>query len=192
VQVVACVASGSPCQTVYGNAVAAAALHLEAVAGTAQILTGQAFQPLTVRVTDSSTPPNPVLGATVLFQSTVFRMPGNGLPLTTGDTTSSPAAMPAILGMSQSTVTSDANGLSSIVPSVGPFTGPLELQIQVSAGTSATLQAVMEAFPQSSSANNSAPAASSQWFAILPDLSGDLSNAPIPDDVSSDAPLGDR
>jgi len=191
VQVVACVSSGSPCQTVYGSAVGPAALKLQGVAGASQLVSGQNFQPLTVRVTDSSTPPNPVLGAAVLFQSTVFRMPGSGLPLTTGDTATTPAQMPIVLSASQSTVASDANGLASIVPSVAPFTGLLELEIQVSAGTSAALQAVMEAFPQASTANHSAPAGT-QWYAILPDLSGDLSNAPIPDDASSDAPSSDR
>jgi hypothetical protein len=57
--------------------VGAAALKLQAAAGAGQVVSGPAFQPLTVRVTDSSTPPNPVLGATVLFQSTVLRLPGN-------------------------------------------------------------------------------------------------------------------
>jgi hypothetical protein len=79
VQVVACVASGSPCQTVYGEAVGAAALKLQAVAGAGQVVSGPAFQPLTVRVTDSPNPPSPVLGATVLYQSTVLRLPGNDL-----------------------------------------------------------------------------------------------------------------
>ncbi len=87
VQVVACVASGSPCQTAYGNAVAATALSLQAVAGAGQVITAPPFRPLTVRLTDSSTPPNPVLGASVLFQSTVLRPPTNDLTLTSGDTT---------------------------------------------------------------------------------------------------------
>ena len=72
VQLNACVAPGNnPCQTIYGNAVAAAMMNLQAVSGAGQVVTGTAFQPLTVRVTDSSTPPNPVLGASVVFQSTV-------------------------------------------------------------------------------------------------------------------------
>ncbi len=111
VQVVACVASGSPCQTAYGNAVAASALNLQAVAGAAQVITAPPFQPLTVRVTDSSTPPNPVLGAGVLFQSTVLRPPANDLTVTSGDTTVTQPRMPVILGASQSRTTSDANGL---------------------------------------------------------------------------------
>ncbi|MFY9792113.1 MAG: hypothetical protein WAJ99_13070, partial [Candidatus Sulfotelmatobacter sp.] len=147
VQVVACVASGSPCQTAYGNAVAASALNLQAVAGAAQAITAAPFQPLTVRVTDSSTPPNPVLGADVLFQSAILRPPANDLTLTTGDTTVKPTGMPVILAASLSSTTSDANGLANFLPSTGSFSGILEVEIQVSAGTSAGLQDVMESFP---------------------------------------------
>ena len=116
VQVVACVASGSPCQTAYGNAVAASALNLQAVAGAAQVITAPPFQPLTVRVTDASTPPNSVLGAGVLFQSTVLRPPANDLTVTSGDTTVTQPGMPVILGASQSRTTSDANGLANFLP----------------------------------------------------------------------------
>src|SRR5205807_4724357 len=73
VQLTACVAPGNnPCQTISGNAVAAALLNLHAVAGAGQVVTGPAVQPLTVRVTDSSTPPSPILGASVLVHSTVL------------------------------------------------------------------------------------------------------------------------
>ena len=147
VQVVACVASGSPCQTAYGNAVAASALNLQAVTGAGQVITTPPFQLLTVRVTDSSTPPNPVLGASVLFQSTVLRPPANDLTLTSGDTTVTQPATPVILAASQSSTTSDANGLTNFLPSLGSFTGLLEVEIQVSAGTNAALEDVMESFP---------------------------------------------
>jgi IPT/TIG domain len=147
VQVVACVASGSPCETVYGNAVAASLLKLQAVAGAGQVVVGQPFQPLTVRVTDSSTPPNPILGASVLFQSAVLRPSGNDLALASGDPTATQTGMPVILGASQTTTTSDTSGLANFLPSAGSFTGVLEVEIQVSAGTSAALQDVMESFP---------------------------------------------
>jgi hypothetical protein len=147
VQVVACVASGSPCQTVYGNAVAAALLNLQPVAGAGQVVTGQSLLPLTVRVTDSSTPPNPVLGASVLFQSTVMRPAGNNLTLVTGDPTVTQTGMPVILGATQTSTTSDTNGLANFLPSIGSFTGVLAIEIQVSAGTSATLEDVLESFP---------------------------------------------
>ncbi|MGA9510019.1 MAG: IPT/TIG domain-containing protein [Candidatus Sulfotelmatobacter sp.] len=147
VQVVACVASGNPCQTVYGNAVAATALNLQAVAGAGQVITAPPFQPLTVRVTDSSTPSNPVLGASVLFQSTVLRPPANDLTVTSGDATVTPTGMPVILAASQGSATSNANGLASFLPTLGSFTGLLEIEIQVSAGTDAVIEDVMESFP---------------------------------------------
>jgi hypothetical protein len=147
VQVIACVAAGSPCQTVYGNAVAASLLNLQAVAGAGQVIVGQPFQPLTVRVTDSSTPPNPILGANVLFQSTVLRPSGNDLAFTSADPTVTQTGMPVILSASQSTTTSNANGLASFLPSIGSLTGILEVAIQVSAGTSASLEDLLESFP---------------------------------------------
>jgi hypothetical protein len=122
-------------------------MNLQPVAGGVQVITGQSFQPLTVRVTDSSTPPNPVLGASVLFQSTVMRPSGDGLTIVTGDSTTTQTGVPSILGAAQSVVQSNANGLASIVPSVGPFNGLLEIQIQIAAGTSAFIQDVLESFP---------------------------------------------
>ena len=167
VQLTACVAPGNnPCQTFYGNAVAAAMMNLQAVAGAGQVITGTAFQPLRVRVTDSSTPPNPVLGASVLFQSTVLRPLGNNLTLTPGDPTVTQTGMPVILSVSQSTAQSDANGLASFAPSVGSLTGPLEIEIQVSAGTTAVLRDELETFPAGSSGNTSPT--SSQWHGSVP------------------------
>ncbi len=127
------------------------------MSGAGQVVTGTAFQPLTVRVTDSSTPPNPILGASVMFQSTVLRPAGNNPILTPGDPTGTQTAMPVILSASQSSVQSDANGLASFIPTVGSFTGLLEIEIQVSAGTSAVLQDVMESFPAASSGSASPP-----------------------------------
>ena len=171
VQLTACVAPGNnPCQTFYGNAVAAAMMNLQAVAGAGQVITGTAFQPLRVRVTDSSTPPNPVLGASVLFQSTVLRPLGNNLTLTPGDPTVTQTGMPVILSVSQSTAQSDANGLASFAPSVGSLTGPLEIEIQVSAGTTAVLRDELETFPAGSSGNTSTT--SSQWHGSVPAPTG--------------------
>ncbi len=76
-QISVCVANGNPCQPIYGNAVAASMLNLQAVAGESQVVSGTVFQPLEIRVIDSSTPPNPILGANVLFQSTVSRPLGD-------------------------------------------------------------------------------------------------------------------
>ena len=166
VQVSACVApANNPCQTISGNAVAAALLKMNAVAGAGQVVTGPAFQPLTVRVTDSSTPPNPILGASVLFQSTVMRTAGDGLTAP-GDPSVSPTGMPVILSESQMTVQSDVNGLASAVPSVGSFTGTLTIEIQVSAGTTAVLQNELESVPAASSGNTSST--SRQWHGSVP------------------------
>jgi len=158
IQLSACVAPGNnPCQTIAGNPVAASMLNLQGVAGEGQVVAGSAFQPLTVRVIDGSTPPNPVLGAGVLFQSTVLRPLENDLTLVPSGASGDPAGMPVILSVSQSTLQSDANGLASFLPSLGSFTGSLEIEIQVSAGTTAALQAEMEAFPGVGSGSASPP-----------------------------------
>jgi hypothetical protein len=171
-QLSACVApSNNPCQNISANAVAAAMVNLQSVAGAGQVVTGAAFQPLTVRVTDSSTPPNPVLGANVLFQSTVLRPAANDLVLTPGDPAVTQPGMPVFLSASQSTVQSDVNGLASFTPLVGSFTGPLELEIQVSAGIAATLQDTMETFPAASSVNTSPPT-NSPWHGSVAAVRG--------------------
>jgi hypothetical protein len=159
VLVSACVAPGNnPCQTIAGNSVAANMISLQAVAGEGQVVTGLSFQPMTVRVTDLSTPPNGVLGETVLFQSTVMRPVENGSAQIPTD----PSAIPAILSESETIVQSDVNGLATFVPSVGSFTGPLEVAIQVSAGTAAILEGQMEILPSGIGGNTSHPT-SSPW-----------------------------
>lgn len=148
-QINACVApSNSPCQNIYGTAVTPSMLNLQAVAGAGQVVAGLPFQPLTVRVTDSSIPPNPVLAANVVFQSTVLRPSANDLTLATGTTSGTQTMMPVILSSAQTTIQSNSLGLASMTPSVGSFTGTLEVEIQISAGTSAFLQDVMESLPE--------------------------------------------
>ncbi len=165
VQLTACVAGGSPCATVYGNAVAPSQLNLQPVSGAGQVVTGSPFQPLVVRVTDSSSPPNPVLAASVFFQSTVLRAAGDNPVLTPGDPSATQTDTLVILSESQSAVLSNANGLASFVPSAGSFTGPLEVEIQVSAGTTAALQDVMESLPAASGNGNTAPTGSpKRWI----------------------------
>ncbi len=141
VQVSACVGpNNTPCQTFYANPVAASQLQLQPVAGGGQITSGQAFQPVAVRVTDSSSPPNTVLAAPVLFQTTVLR------PLATPPAGGNPVT-PIILSVSQSTVVSDINGLASLIPSSGGFSAPLEVDVTVAAGTGATLNDPLEILP---------------------------------------------
>jgi hypothetical protein len=138
VQVSACVAPGdSPCQTFYGTAVPASGLQLQPVAGTSQLaLAGQSFQAVTVRAMDFSTPPNPVLGASVSFQYVVGKIPAGSTVLSGGDTTITGDPLPVILESGQSTVVSDANGLASFQPSSGGFTGTLEVLGSATAGQS--------------------------------------------------------
>jgi hypothetical protein len=129
VQVSACVGPGNaPCVTFYGTAVPNSGLQLQAVAGTAQVVAvGQALQPVVVRVTDLSTPPNAVAGASVVFQSTVERA-GDGSPgISGGDTTITPNPTPVVLLSSQISVVSDANGLASFQPSNAGFGGALQI-----------------------------------------------------------------
>jgi hypothetical protein len=148
VQLSACVAPGdSPCQSVYGNAVAGSATNLMPVAGTSQIITlNHPFQPVIMRVTDASTPPNPVLGANVTFQSTVMRPAPGASPGGSGESNSAQPGEATVLSVSETTVMTDVSGLASLVPSVGLFTGPLEISVMIISGTNSVVYG-LEALP---------------------------------------------
>jgi hypothetical protein len=136
VQVVACVApTNTPCQTFSATPVPLPQQELQPVSGAGQVSAGAGFQPVVVRVTDSSSPPNPVIAAGVAFQATVLRPIGtsNGGPNPTNP------PLPVILQVSQSNATSDLNGLASLVPSLRGFSAPLEVDVTVAAGTGAWL-----------------------------------------------------
>jgi hypothetical protein len=90
--------------------------------------------------------------------ATVLRPVGSSPAGEAGETASGHPAMPVILSVNQSTVTSDANGLTSITPSVGSFTGALEVDVSVTTGSSASLLYILEAMPLSLS--ESSPGAS--------------------------------
>ncbi|SPF31603.1 putative lipoprotein [Candidatus Sulfotelmatobacter kueseliae] len=148
VQVSACVApANAPCQTIYANPVPLSQQQLEPVAGAGQVSTGQAFQPVVVRVTDSSSPPNPVLAAPVLFQTTVLRPGGSPPAGGNGETNPINPAMPVILSVTQTNATTDINGLASVTPSSGSFSPPLEVNVAVTAGTTAQLDDSLEVLP---------------------------------------------
>jgi hypothetical protein len=148
VEVNACVApSNTPCLSFYANPVPLSQQQLEPMAGGGQISTGQAFQPVTVRVTDSSSPPNPVLAAPVLFQTTVMRPGGSPSAPGNGETNPTNPAMPVILSVSQTNATTDINGLASITPSSAGFSPPLEVNVAITAGTAAQLNDVLEELP---------------------------------------------
>jgi len=146
VQGSACLApANNPCQTFYVVAVAASSLRLESVSGSQQaIWVGQSFLPVSLRVTDSSTPANPVLGATVLVQGAMF-LPGgdeagenNGQ--NNGEASSSNNAMQVVLGSFQSALVTDGNGIVSFMPSNGGLYRPLDVEVSASAGTTSLLQ----------------------------------------------------
>jgi hypothetical protein len=149
VQMNACVApSNAPCAPTYITPVSASQQNLQSVAGESQIIPqGQTFEPVIVRVTDSSSPPNPVLGATVTFENIVERPASDSPASTSGETNQGNPVMPNILSVSQSTAQSDINGLASIIPSTGSFNGTLAVDVLVTAGASAMLNYALETFP---------------------------------------------
>jgi len=149
VQGTACVAPGNaPFQTFYVINVLPSALKLQRVSGSFQtIRVGQAFQPISVRVTNSANPPNPVTGVAVSFQSMIF-LPDADEPIeTSGDDGSSQHAMKVLLGSSLTTLVSDGNGLVSLPVSTGGFSRPLEVEITASAGTATPLQFELPMLP---------------------------------------------
>lgn len=128
VQISACVAPGNTPCTVFGvSSIAQSQLQLQAVSGSSQaVSTGSPFAPIVVRVTDSANPPNFVMGASVTFQTVVLRSAGPG--------EASNPVNPVVLSATQSAVSSDINGLASILPSTGSFGGQLDVDVIASMG----------------------------------------------------------
>jgi hypothetical protein len=154
VQVTACVGpTNSPCQTFYANAVPMAQQTLQPVSGGGQVSTGQSFQPVTVRVTDSASPPNAVIGASVSFQTTVLRPGGTSSAGGGGETNPGNPAMPVILAVSRSTAITDMSGLASVVPSASGFSAPFQVDVGVTAGSSSWLDYPLEVFAPLASGN---------------------------------------
>jgi hypothetical protein len=155
VQISACVQpTNAPCQSFYGTTVPLAALNLQPVAGSGQISTGQAFQPIVVRVTDSASPPDPVLAAPVTFQTTVMR---SGRSSGGGESNSGNPATPVILATSQIMAASDIHGLTSFVPTSEGFSAPLEVDIGITAGTNASLNDSLQVLAPVSSGQGGMP-----------------------------------
>jgi hypothetical protein len=149
IQINACVApTNAPCQEFYLSPVSVSQLQLQPVAGTAQISTGPAFQPLMVRVVDSSSPPHPVTGATVNFLTTVLRPTRSEEG---SDNNSENPTLPVILSVTQSSATSDTKGLAGIVPASAGFSGPLKVDEFVTAGTAAVLDCPLQLLPTAKS-----------------------------------------
>jgi len=133
--------TNNPCQTFYIVQVQPAALKLQPVSGGLQtILVGQSFLPITLRITNSATPANPVMGVTVNFQSMTF-LPDNDAPVeTSGDDGSSQHAMKVLLSSTQSSAVTDINGLVSLQPSTGGLMRPLEIEIAATTPNGGLLQ----------------------------------------------------
>ena len=141
VQVSACVQpGGSPCQSFYLTAVDTAELKLEPVAGTFQIVPlGQPFQPVTVRVSDSGAPANPVRGAPVVFDVVVYRPDADTPVIISREVIITHHSSPVILSSSQVTVASDSNGLASVTPSSGGNSGAVEIEGTATVGSGRSL-----------------------------------------------------
>jgi hypothetical protein len=148
-QVSICVApNNSPCQTFNAMVVSTASLRLQPVSGTLQITSpGQSFQPAAFRVMDSATPPHPVLGGGVFFQSFVGRMPQNEPILWAGEAGISQPAMPVILAQSQAAVQSDANGLAAFPLSTGGISGNVAVVGSASVGNTSVQFAAQQLGP---------------------------------------------
>jgi len=155
-QVSACVAPGNtPCGIFYISPVPLVQQNLQLVAGGGQVSTGPAFQAVVVRVTDSSSPPNPVLGAPVTFTTTILRpggmSPGGG----SGETNPGNPSMPVILSVTQQNATTDGDGQASLVPSGTGFSPPVEVDVLTTAGTSASLDEPLQLLPAPPGSSNS-------------------------------------
>ncbi|MGH9517972.1 MAG: IPT/TIG domain-containing protein [Terriglobales bacterium] len=137
VRVSVCVApANSPCQILSATMVQRSSLQLLPVSGMIQIAaSGQSFQPVAVRVLDSSSPPHVVLGANVAFLDYIGRMPGNQPILWTGESSISQPGMPVIIAESQATVQSDINGTASFPVATGGVSGNVAVIGTATAGS---------------------------------------------------------
>ncbi|HEX4487959.1 MAG TPA: IPT/TIG domain-containing protein [Terriglobales bacterium] len=144
VHLVACVAPANlPCSRTFRIIpVASSALRLQPVSGNLQFTFGsQPLQPVVVRVTDASVPPNPVTGADVIFQALLTQPQNNPAPVSIGDTNITHNPAPGVLGSYHLTSTSDGDGLATfhLPPSNFPdieimgtaFAGIATLQLQL-------------------------------------------------------------
>jgi hypothetical protein len=138
VLVSACVApNNAPCRTFTLLSTPATAWTLEPVAGTDQVvLAGQSFQPLFMRVTDGASIANPVLGAGVVFNTMIVRLPPGSNGQNGGESFVGETGTPVIMGTTKTTVVTNQDGLASIMPGPGSIHGACDLLISVGAGPS--------------------------------------------------------
>jgi hypothetical protein len=156
--VTACVAPNNvPCAIFYANPVPLSQQKLHPVSGAGQVSTGQVFQPVIVRVTDSASVPNSVAAAPVRFQTTLLRRGGTSPGTGDGETSAVNPAMPVILQVAQTVTSTDINGLANLVPSRGTFCAPFDVVMLVTAGSRAVLDFPLEVLPAQASGNNVSP-----------------------------------
>jgi hypothetical protein len=140
--------SNSPCQIFNAIIVPVSSLQVQSVAGALQIVpSGQSFQPVVLRVTDGATPPDPVLGANVLFQSYVGRVPQNEPIIWSGETGISQPTMPVILAAPKATIMSDVNGLTSFQLSAAGISGNIAVVGSATVGSGSVQFAGQELGP---------------------------------------------
>lgn len=145
----ACVTVGSVnrCSNLQVFPVSLASLQVQAVAGLNQtIAKSGTFAPVTVRVTDSASPPDVVLGAAVSFQSVIGRALNNQPLLWISNTGITQNPMPVVLSTYQTTVLSGVNGQATSQPSVGNVPGPVLILGSASIG-SGSVQFILQSLP---------------------------------------------
>jgi len=136
VDIVACVEPGDhPCETMVFAVVPPSMMRLETVSGISQMISsGQSFQPVSYRVTNTAVPGDPVRGASVLFQILIERPQKDTPVVWLGDGIIGQQPMPVILGSTSNTIVSDGYGMVSLTPSTSGFVGPLILAGTATAG----------------------------------------------------------
>ena len=144
VQVSACV--GSVCATFTLLPVLDSSLQVQKIAGDGQIVSvGQSFQPLVVRVTDSSSPGNPVRRASVRFDVNAMRWEPPPPPLPPGDNSMGrPVRRIPVAGWTVTT-TADDNGVATLPVVFSASQGAVEVTVHAVSGSGEawfTLQAL--------------------------------------------------
>ena len=131
IDVSACVApADAPCQKFVIFAVPLSAQRLQVTGGEQQFINiGQSFAPVTVRITDSSSPPNPVGAAPVSFLGIVFRWAPTQHP------GSIPPPRPVVLNSWQVNTTTDITGIAQVMPSPDASYGAVSVAITAVTGS---------------------------------------------------------
>jgi hypothetical protein len=135
VNVAACVNS-VPCTTFSVFTVQSTNIKLQKVGGNDQLLlSGELVQPLLMRVTDSSTPPNSLAGIPVMLVGTIFTQPGQP-DCSPSEGVCRPTTNNFVSRFSANLM-SDANGMVSFTPTIQAGWGSVQLVAIATAGSGA-------------------------------------------------------